>query len=457
MKKRFSKAQKKALGLTRKISILLFCLAMAIGTVGGLLFPLRPSTSVMEKRNLTSFPAFSIGSFLSGDWFSQISLWYSDTYPGRETFVAMNNQLSKLKGFKQNEMVIGGNTTADTIGDPIPTDASKDDSKKDGSEDTSMFEKRTAAPELYQLQEDIQGQIMDGLLVKDGRVYFAFYFVQEACDQYTQAINRAAKELEGTTTIYSVIAPCNSSILLDDETYKKLSGSDQKQAIDYYYSQYNDLVKPVGTYDILKEHDTEHVYFTTDHHWTPLGAYYAYVNFCKAKGIEPVNKDDLQKIEFYPFTGSYASMLPTVELEPETFEAWVPNGGNTMKIFTADIGNPNSDQFYEYPVVNTDEAYCDQNNHYMRLIAGDQEFEEIDNKDINDGSSCLVISESYGCAFVPWLVNNYDKVYTMDQRYSDVDFVTFCKENDIDDLIIVNNIQLASSTSLVATIDEKLH
>ena len=455
MKKRFSRKQRKILYYSRALAVALFCLCMAIGTINGLLLPLRPNTSAIEKRDLTPFPTFSLTSFMDGSWFSQISTWYADSYPGREKLVAMNNDLQKLKGIPQNEMVIGGNVTADEIGGKEKASSSAASSEQGQSAD-SQFEKRTEAPETNQLAADIEDSIMEGLLIKDGGAYGGFYFVQEACDTYTSALNRAAEELKGITNVYSILAPVNASIMLDDETYKKLSGSDAKQGIEYFYSRYNDLVKPVGTYDILKEHSSEPLYFRTDHHWTQLGAYYAYLNFCKVKGIEPVNKDELERLEYYPFTGSYTGMVPTATFTPDTFEAWVPKGGNTMKVFTGDFGNPNSDQYYNAQVVNTSEA-IDQYNHYMRFIAGDQPFIEIDNNEINDGSSALVISESYGCAFVPWIVNNYDKVYAMDERYAEGNFVTFCKENNITDLIVVNNIQLANTTTLAAAMDEKLH
>lgn len=443
MNKRFTKSERRTLRLVRSMTVLVFCLCMAIGTISGLMLWMRPKTSAAEKRDLTAFPSFTMASFLDGTWFSGISKWYSDSYPGRDQFLEMNNKVSRLYGIEQSEMIVGTQHVGDEIG------AVESTSEK-------QFEEQTEVPDLNLLDEEIQANVMEGLLVKDGAAYGGFYFVQEACDQYTGALNRAAKELEGITTVYSVIAPCNSSIMLDEETYKKLSGSDQRQAINYFYSRYNDLVKPVATFDILKEHCDEPLYFKTDHHWTALGTYYAYENFCKVKGIEPVNKDELEKITYEPFYGSYTSMLPGVEFSPDVFEAWVPKGGNTMKIFTADYGNPNSDQYYEHAIVETSEG-IDQYNHYMRFIAGDQPFIECENTEISDGSSALVISESYGCTFVPWIVNNYDKVYAMDQRYSDGNFVTFCKENNITDLIVVNNIQLANSTSLAATIDAKMH
>ncbi len=447
MRKKFSKKQKHILRLVRRATVVLFCLFMAVGTITGLMLPARPKTSAIEKRELTAFPAFTMKSFLDGSWFSQISLWYSDSYPGRDQFVAMNNTLQKAKGFQQKEMVIGGGK-ADEIGGKKKDNESEDDGKG--------FDERKQAPDVNVLQDDIQGQIMEGLLVKDGAAYGGYYFAQEAYDLYTSALERGAKELEGTTNVYSILVPNNSSIMLDDETYKKLSGSDQKQAIDYYYTNYSDLVHPVGTFDVLKSHNNENIYFKTDHHWTPLGAYYVYQSFCKTKGIEPVDKDELEYFKYEPFYGSYTSMLPGVELSPDVFEGWVPKGGNNMRVFNDLSGDPNSTDYYETFVVDPNEG-IDQYNHYMRLISGDLPFVMIDNEEIDDGSSCLLIKESYGNAFAPWLVNNYDKVYVMDLRYSDIPIVTFCKENNVTDLIIMNNIQLGGALSVCEMLDSRMH
>ena len=49
----------------------------------GLLFFLRPTHSDIEKRDLTPFPEVSIARVLDGSFFSDLSLWYGDTYPLR--------------------------------------------------------------------------------------------------------------------------------------------------------------------------------------------------------------------------------------------------------------------------------------------------------------------------------------------------------------------------------------
>jgi len=41
----------------------------------------------------------------------------------------------------------------------------------------------------------------------------------------------------------------------------------------------------------------------------------------------------------------------------------------------------------------------------------------IENKDLTDGSACIVVKESFGNAFIPFLVDHYQKIYVVDYRY----------------------------------------
>ena len=59
----------------------------------------------------------------------------------------------------------------------------------------------------------------------------------------------------------------------------------------------------------------------------------------------------------------------------------------------------------------------------------------------------MLIKESFGNAFAPFLVSHYDEVYIVDQRYFELGVEDFIKENGITDLLILNNI-FAVNTSL---------
>ena len=76
-------------------------------------------------------------------------------------------------------------------------------------------------------------------------------------------------------------------------------------------------------------------------------------------------------------------------------------------------------------------------NTYSVFIAGDEPWEEIDNPDKNDGSACVLIKDSYGDAFAPFLVDHYDKTYIVDFRYYKDDLTQMIKDDKIKDVICV--------------------
>ena len=81
----------------------------------GLLFFARPTTSDFEKRELTPFPTFTVEGFLDGSFFSDVSLWYADTYPLREPLVKMDRAVDSLFGIQAEEQMIGGNVPWDQV------------------------------------------------------------------------------------------------------------------------------------------------------------------------------------------------------------------------------------------------------------------------------------------------------------------------------------------------------
>ena len=132
--------------------------------------------------------------------------------------------------------------------------------------------------------------------------------------------------------MYSIIVPNNSAAILDQGLLDSLGGTDQAQAIDYFNSLYSLNVRTVPILDALRQHRSEYTYFRTDHHWTALGAYVAYQEFCKAKALEPVELSSLKTMTFDGFLGSFYTELknPAMADNPDTVTAYIPKGSNDM-------------------------------------------------------------------------------------------------------------------------------
>ena len=85
----------------RALAAPFFTVLFALGIIA-LIIPLRPAESMREKRRLAQFPDFSVKTLLSGDFFDGVSTWYSDTFPGRETWLDVATALNDLHGITTN-------------------------------------------------------------------------------------------------------------------------------------------------------------------------------------------------------------------------------------------------------------------------------------------------------------------------------------------------------------------
>ena len=76
-------------------------------------------------------------------------------------------------------------------------------------------------------------------------------------------------------------------------------------------------------------------------------------------------------------------------------------------------------------------------NKYLAFISGDQPLEKI-TTGVTNGKKILVIKESFGNAFVPFLCNNYQEVYVVDPRKIDMNLPEFIKNNGIGEVLAIN-------------------
>ena len=405
---------------TDSVKILLFAAVMAFFFLVGLAFFLRPTESQNEKRKLTEFPKFTISGFLSGEWTSQVSLWYADTYPMREGMISANSSLESLYGVKGEQVIVGDEA------DEIP--------------DAPMDEEVVFNP-----TDDGGGEKIQGMYVNGDTAYQLYSFSQQNSDSYAALINKLASQVNGKANVYDMIVPLHYQIALSRETAEKFGASDCEAAINYMYGAMSDNVTTVDALSELIAHNTEYLYYRADHHWTARGAYYAFVAFCKAKGIEPTPLSDYERMQFDGFLGTLyaeAQQPAAMKSNPDYVEAFVPMGTNKITV-TEKSGNVT-----QYQVVNkqTDAWYPAAGAKYNCFIAGDNPISEIHNPDITDGSSIVIIKESYGNAFVPFLVDSYEYVYVIDYRYWSGNLADFVIDNGIDDVLFLNVVN-ATSTS----------
>ena len=249
-------------------------------------------------------------------------------------------------------------------------------------------------------------------------------------DKYAKTISAFADRMaqEGIRVI-SAPAPTAIGIMVDDSYLTQLRCTPQDEMLDYMHGQMSDNVLKVDTVRKLQAHNGEYIYYRTDHHWSALGAYYAYQALCEAAGMEPVALEDMEYKNQGEMIGSIYGKVPYPKrLKKDELECWIPQGNITMYL--------SETTFSEFPMIR-DVSNEKSEGKYCAFLAADAPIVHIVNDDIPDGPNCLVVKDSFGNCYVPYLSQNYHNVYAIDYRkYWKYSMADFARKFNIDDVII---------------------
>lgn len=319
----------------------------------------------------------------------------------------------------------------DTTGDTDNTDADKSGEDKSGVTTTKPASSNviTTSDKPYQ---------SGGVYVVGSAGYEMYNYVGSLAEKYQSTVNAVADSLSGVSQVYAMAIPLSSGITLPDELFSDIPGSDQAQAEKDILAGMGQNVKTIPLHDVMMSHRTEYIYFRTDHHWTALGAYYAYVQFCTAKGITPHNLSDYEVSQFPGFLGSFyndGGKPDAMKNDPDTVNAYHPVSATASMKY-----GDNENSTLTGGQVIFDESTASASLKYGTFIMGDNPFTVIENPEVSNGESCIVVKESFGNAFVPFLVDHYQTVYVVDYRSYGGSVSALAKAKGVTDVLFVNNL-----------------
>ena len=310
---------------------------------------------------------------------------------------------------------------------------------------TEATEESTPEPQYPEIVSDEKIEDFGSVVIVGDAAYELYTYSDATADNYALAVNKVAAALEQKADVYDILIPLGSGITFPDNLRDQIKSSDQREAMSSIQAKMDETVKTVDIYDSLMTNRNEYIYFRTDHHWTALGAYYAYEDFCEVKGITPEALDSYETSEFDGFLGSFyndTNANATLKANADVVTAYHPNMDAIMHV-TDSRGVE-----YDSKVI-FDESKAAAGLKYSCFIAGDNPITEIENKELTDGSSCIVVKESFGNAFVPFLVDHYQTIYVVDYRYWKGSISELAQEKNVDDVIFVNNLSMIRNKSLV--------
>lgn len=446
-------------GPSKALAIPFFVALFAL-TVVAFIIPLRPTRSMNEKRDLAKFPDFTWETFLSGEYFDDITLWFSDTFPGRESWIQLSTSMKEMHGV-QDIRIYGDLSTQDTIPDSYvaPSDDEHQDTEDpeepeetlpDGTIPTETEPVNTTPPtnpveEWGGIDAGDGAEISLGSVIQIGDSAFNYcVFSKQQSDRFIGIINSfqqtMAKKDKDIRVVMTLI-PTSVGVMVESEYQEKIGCSDQGDICNYIFSGINEDVVSVDIFDTLVEHNDEYLYFRTDHHWTALGGYYCYQEICKALGMEPAALEDFEEWDQGEYRGSnYAKCNQSSKLRLDNVYAYNPPGDISMII-------NNDDGRFSWPVL-TDMSKSAINAKYMTFLAGDHALCEITNNDLPDGPNCVIVKDSFGNCVAPFFTQNYHHVYVMDFRqYRAMTLQGFVDVYDIDDVIILGRVDTSQDSN----------
>ncbi len=478
-----------ALKISNIITNTLFC-AIIIGVgVFAMLLP-KPVYSEAEKRELEKKPEFTLENLSSGNYTDSFDRYFSDTFPARDSLVDLAAELREMRGVRA--FVAGGKTIHsgdDSMYSTEEKEVEIDESKfenadeiKIGTEDESILEdgfvpgqtgetggaennvsaedgalgdnesdsteeNTPATEDKEEFEEPVgakgpAGEKRGSLYVVENTALELFRGNETSSKVYAEAINTYAKYMPESINIYDMVVPTHTEFALPISD--RSVSNEQRPVIDVIKNNLTERVKFVDAYGKLRRHyeNGEYLYFRSDHHWTALGAYYAYCEFCEVYGIEPVDISAYETGRIEPFLGTFyqSSRDAALRATPDYVEYYKVDFPCTVTRYDAYGQGYNAKLYYTY--------VKGEGNSYLAFLGGDFPYMKVQTENKN-GKKLMVFKESYGNALVPFLAPHFEEIHIADIRYFPYNAVNFASQYGITDILFINGLMSASTGARV--------
>lgn len=414
-------------------------------------FP-RSRFSELEKRELATFPIFDFDKLRTGQYTKEVSTWFSDSEPYRDRFMTLSLLFKDKLGLPKSEtgVKLHGVTARPmedlaevhpeqetAIEDVAPkTDPSLPEPPKDvpqeTSEDTNV--------------EDIAKLSNNGIIVfgkgENVRAIMAFGGGRNVGSTYAKVANTYQSTFGDGVRVYCMVIPTAAAFYCPDRAKKYTAP--QRPVIDYVHSKLSPEVTVVDVYASLLAHTEEDIYLRTDHHWAPLGAYYAARQLAEVAGVPLPVLETFERKVVKGFVGTmYAfSQDISVKKAPEDFVYHVPLGiayETTYVQYLLDenfkvIGEeaPRKGKFFHH--------YKDgSSGAYSTFMGGDSKITKVKTSTDN-ARRLMILKDSFGNALPGYLFGSFEEVHVIDVRYFTRNMIKYVEENAITDILFANNI-----------------
>lgn len=432
------------------LSVFFLLFVMLVGLIST--FDKDPDYSDAEKRKLKTKPKMTISGLLDGTYFNDYRAYYADTFPNREALMNSNTTLNGFYYFGG----LGSDDSASLVIDLNLNAAQHGEALKTTEDPDATGETTVETEPVNKPTEPLASAEQLGSVVLIGNSAFDVpHADNDQIVKYAQAVTAIADLLGSDVKTFSMPVP-NSAEFYTHKEYHTGKTS-QKAMFELCKSNLGANVTFVDAYSVIEKHTNEYIYFRTDHHWTHLGAYYAYTALCESAGFTPVNRDDFATGQWENFVGSlytYVANYPQGKVlkdNPDTVHYWKPSANITTTCY-------NSTKLTNgYAMGTICRVGEDVENKYLTFMGGDHPIAVVQTD--TEGPCILVIKESYGNALISWLTNHYSKIILIDPRQyydknSDIDLAAFAAEQGVDQCLVINYPMMLNSDGYTGLLEK---
>lgn len=415
------------------INTIVFATVLMIFGILFFVFP-RQDVSDFEKRKLSPFPVFSWDSLLHGNYVDSIDFYAADHFPFRDQLVELSFNMKDWRGIKNEEIAF---YNAADIKKP---EQKVDVKPADSISDTTATDTTAGPP----------GEEVNNLFIYEGRAMEIFGGNCNMAQSYARAINKYQAALQGKgVTVYDVAVPSSIEFFAPGK-YKK-QYSTEKKNIDCVYGALDPGVKAVDAYGSIAAHTNENIYFRTDHHWTGLGAYYAYTAYCTSAGLTALTLEQMEHKQKTGYLGSLYWLTRDSRLKenPDTVEYWKIPG----KYKTTVYQKGNETKGYAGSIYAEGASGA---NGYGVFLGGDYPLMKIES-DNKNGKKVVVVKNSYGNPFSTYLPYHYETVFVVDYRYYTGSLLELIEREKVTDLVFLNGVFSINTSWHIMMIGKVMH
>lgn len=252
---------------------------------------------------------------------------------------------------------------------------------------------------------------------------------QKALDNNLDAISNFSASHPDINTVMTLIP--NAAYIYDHLIPRNAPVRDQEKDIKYVMNAVSTSLNFVDLTKTMSSHKEEDIYYKTDHHWTTLGARYAFDALSTALGIEKPT----QEYKIYPVTHSFQGTLASksgYDKALDTIEIYVPQGVNTDCVVNFTDEGKKTASVYE-------SAALEKKDKYEVFFGGNHTRIDISTP-MEGKKNLLLFKDSYANCFIPFLVPYYRNIIVIDPRYFYDDIESLISDNEITDVLFLYNV-----------------